>query len=689
MPKLIRASVILVLMAFMVSVGIAQGATFTFDTLDKMQEFTGNINDAVADEILVFMENLEVGDTLYVMAIGSGDVDPYLIVTDTSRTSSLAQDNNSGGGVNAALTFDVEAEGSYVLAMFSINGTGEYRLVVGINDPSIVDVPLEETSETELENDIRGTDTFIGLRDEMQRFSGAFQSEDDEVLVVFADLEIGDIIYIYAAGLGFVDTYLEVMNPELNEIFAEDDDGGGGYNSVLSYEVEEAGTYTVRLTTIDQIGNYEITAGVNTPQVLDLINAPPVLTVQEGGFDCESVDRLGSRPNLSGFDLTREGEAYIVHYTLEGEDATTEEYIDAMVDAIERSLDIQFNDLGWLPPPADCGEGGDSRLDIYVLDLINSPGIGVAVPEGVVGDNPLTERVESFATYSYLLVDNDMDFLAGGIALDLMTSTVAHEIHHNIQFGYDFNDSFHGFYEAGATWIETLVYPTSNTVYEYVEDVFERPDVCIGRLRGVGLREYGEWLMIDSFVRDLGIESYQFIWEFLGTRQGLPGFYDALRALDSSPQEVMEHMAIRNLILDYALAKRFASTVFIEGNVTGTGFVSPIRNGVQELGVDYVAITTLERYTFELPANEALTMFVVGINTETENATVYDIGQRGTVDTAIYDYAYIIVLNTIEHSDFDNCNYTDWTITIQDGRDEPLAIADPDIWNASQFVPVR
>ena len=137
------------------------------------------------------------------------------------------------------------------------------------------------------------------------------------------------------------------MDQNLTQVFAEDDDSGGGYNAVLSYEVDEAGTYTIRVTTIGQVGNYEITAGINTPEILDLINAPTAFTLPEGGFDCDSVERLGSRPNLTGLDRRREGETYIIHYTLTGFDATTEEYIDAMQEAVERSLDIQFNELGW------------------------------------------------------------------------------------------------------------------------------------------------------------------------------------------------------------------------------------------------------------------------------------------------------------------------------------------------------
>jgi hypothetical protein len=688
MPNLIRAAITIWVMIFLVNVGIAQENSFVFDTVAGTQEYTGAIENPDSDEILVYLDNLKAGDTVYAMAFGADEIDPYLIVTNPQGTSSYAQDNDSGGGFDAALAFPVAADGNYILGMFSINGTGNYRLVVGINDPTVIAERSLESVGAEIGNSISGNDTYIGRRDEVRRFAGIFNDSSDEILVVFRNLQVGDVIYAYAAGLGFVDTYLEVLNQGLSETFAEDDDSGGGYNAVVSYEVETDGTYTVRLTTIDQIGNYEITAGVNTPEVLDLINDPTAITLPEGGFDCTTVDQLGFRPNLSGFDRNREGETYVIHYTLDGTDATTEDYVDAMVEALDRSLDIQFNELGWLPPPADCGEGGDSRLDVYVVDLDGTAGIGVAIPEGVVGNNPATERQEFFATYSFLLVENDMSDYTGTAALDLMRSTVAHEVHHNIQFGYDFNDSYHGFYEAGATWIETLVYPTANTVYEYVGDVFYRPDVCIGRI-STDLREYGEWLMIDSFVRDLGADSYQFIWEFIGTRQGLPGFYAALRELDTTPQQVIERMAIRNLLRDYALGKRFTGTVFVEAEIDGTGFVTPSRTGVQELSVDYVAITDDGRYTFELTDGANLTMFVVGIDTEAGTAAVYDIGQRGTVDTTQYDEAYVIVLNTTEHANSDNCDYTNWRIRVSNGASDTLSTADANLWNASQFVRAR
>jgi hypothetical protein len=148
-------------------------------------------------------------------------------------------------------------------------------------------------------------------------------------------------------------------------------------------------------------------------------------------------------------------------------------------------------------------------------------------------------------------------------------------------------------------------------------------------------------------------------------------------------------MAIRNLLRDYALGKRFTGTVFIETEIDGTGFVTPSRTGVQELSVDYVVITDAGRYTFELTDGENLTMFVVGIDTEAGTATVYDIGQRGTVDTTQYDEAYVIILNTTEHANSDNCDYTNWRIRVSNGASDTLSVADADLWNASQFVRAR
>jgi hypothetical protein len=79
-------------------------------------------------------------------------------------------------------------------------------------------------------------------------------------------------------------------------------------------------------------------------------------------------------------------------------------------------------------------------------------------------------------------------------------------------------------------------------------------------------------------------------------------------------------------------------------------------------------------------------MFVIGIDQDTDEARVYDIGQSGAVDLHDYGYAYLIILNTQEHTNSDNCHYSDWRVRITDGTGEALIAADDEIWDASQFV---
>jgi hypothetical protein len=364
--------------------------------------------------------------------------------------------------------------------------------------------------------------------------------------------------------------------------------------------------------------------------------------------------------------------------------------VDDLATALKISLDMQFNMLGWALPPADCGEGGDNRLDVYVVDMSDDSAIGYANPENIVGDNPNTEAVELYSAYSYLAIENDMEFAPRRHGYELMRTTAAHEVHHMIQFGYDVNDRFFGFYEAGASWIETLVYPTQSNAYEYVDDVFSYPDVCIGSTEHEDdLRIYGEWLMVDSFTRDLGLSSYQFIWEYMASGEGLRGFYSALDELGTTPQDVILRSAVRNLLYNYALAKRFTSTVRIEATIEGIGTVAPERDGVQQLGVDYVRIAAPDVYTFDTGGLENLHLYVVGIDSASGSGTLYDLGARGTVDTTLYDYAYVLILNTQEHTSTESCRYTSWKLAAADGTGDTLTPASDEVWDATQFVEAR
>lgn len=525
-----------------------------------------------------------------------------------------------------------------------------------------------------------------------QIYYGAFVHPDDKVTISMRGLSVTDTIYVYALGDHSVDPYVTIMDGSQRRIFAEDDDGGGYPAAALAFVAPIAGDYTVVVMTVASVGEYEIRVGINTPDLLDTLDIRMHGLSHAGQFNCDvAIQR--KRPELSGEALTLAGDIWIIHYTLQGLDATTRRYISAMAEALQESLDVQFNQLGWNAPPSDCGEGGDTRLDIYVLDLSSYDALGLAAAENIVGDNPNTPARETFAAYSYLMIDNDMAPLIAGIPYDeqhairLMQVTVAHEIHHNIQFGYDINDPFFGFYEAGATWLETLIYPDNSAAAQQAGAVFSHPDVCIGTYaQDNELRVYGEWVLVDSLTQDLGREAYQLAWEGLVNRDGLAGFYESLDKLGTSPQLVIERMAVRNLLRDYALAEMFSQSINIEAYVNGIGMVSPRETGVQELAVDYVQVQALDSYRLRLDANAALTMRVVAIDMTTKTARLHHLGQVGAVDLTPYTHAFILILNARAHDDPENCTYADWVLHVSSGENAAYTVPSDEIWSAAKFV---
>lgn len=398
---------------------------------------------------------------------------------------------------------------------------------------------------------------------------------------------------------------------------------------------------------------------------------------------------LSDRPTLSGPEERLETDYFVLHYTTGGLDATTPAFVEQVANLLDRLWKREVLELGWPSPPTDCGEGGDTRYDFYLLDLTGEGLLGYARPEGVLGDNPMTEVQEEWAAYSFMVLDNDYDGYRD--PLSIMLATASHEFHHAIQFGYDINDiGGDWYYEATATWMETQAYPEVEDASIYVADVFTYPDVCIGGTpddHAYESRIYGEWLLLDSLTQDFGTGAVQRLWDLIAIYEGMDSYYALLDDLGTTPQAALGRYAIRNLLLDYALADSFHGRVFIEVHINGYGMVTPRRSGVQEMAVDYVLVATPDLYTFAIDGPD-LTLLAVGIDQGASAAYIFDLGQRGTIDTTAFDFTYLIILNMAAHSDTENCRYASWTITASDGSADPQVAPEGKIWDASRFVPV-
>jgi hypothetical protein len=643
------------------------------------QRFQGTMT--TADTIRIGVKGVRVGDVIYAAATGRGNFDPVLTLYAPDGTL-IATDDNGGGGVVALLNVTSPVDGNLTLEL-TANQDGGYRVLAGINTPTVLDsVGMAQDS-----NIVGGE--FRMAAGQTREFGGQMSSGFGGVAIYVSDVKAGDTLYVLAEGLNGIDPYAYLFSPDFQYILAEDDNSGGGTTAALSFTVEDAGEYALYIDSeTETVGGFRVVVGTNDPTIFSDVTTSNISAIQEAGFDCSKAV-LNERPELSGAVKQIAATNSIIHYTTQGADATTDDYAAVASEAIENSLNVQFGVLGWRKPPNDCGLGGDDRLDVYIQDIEFTGAIGYASPENMVADNPNTPERELYSAFSHLVLENDMGFLRDMpeltiSALDLLRVTAAHEVHHNIQFGYDTNETYYGIYEAGAVWIETLVYPTITDAFQY-EDVFLYPDLCIGsRSYEAGLRVYGEWVMVDSFVRDNGATSYQQLWEYLSTRNDMEGFFDGLEKIGTTVETVVRRMAIRNLLMDYQNSSRFVVPIAVSGFIRGAGNVESGERGTQQQSVDYLRLVS-GVWTINVTSGSNISLSVVGIDRATNTATSYTLGTRGTVDTTKFDAAYVIVQNTTRYRNTDECYYANWTLAVNDGTGQPLTPPDAEVWSAANY----
>ncbi len=531
---------------------------------------------------------------------------------------------------------------------------------------------------------------------QVQEFTGTVNDAAEIVFYDLYGLQAGQTLYAYVeATSGNLDTYLYLGDIDFVEIFAEDDDGGGGLNSALSYPIPHSGDYTLAVTRYNEAsaGDYRLLVGINAPQVLSGQAQPTghEIAVLYGSSTSQVTDCsvLSARPTLSGPEKLRDTAYFVLHYTQSGPDQASDHYVEEVLAILDSIWEREIEEFGWPAPPNDCGEGGDTRYDVYLMETLDVDGtLGYVHPENLIGDNPASPAVEEWAVYSYMVIDNDLAGLDKPFAL--LRATVAHELHHSIQFGYDLNDiGGEWYYEATASWMETQAFPEYEDATPYAIDLFHTPDLCIGSTPddpAYSLRIYGEWLLLDSLARDYGVGVVQRLWQLIADYEGLESFYRLLDELNTTPQQVMTTFAIRNLLLDYALADRFEARVRLEASIDGLGRVTPRQDGVQQLGVDYLRVAAPGLYTFSIDRPN-LSLIVVGVDQAAGLAYSYHLGGGGTVDTTPFDHAYVLVFNTEAHHDSDTCATTDWVLTVTDGAASAATQPEPKLWDASRFIP--
>ncbi|MFQ6617751.1 MAG: MXAN_6640 family putative metalloprotease [Fidelibacterota bacterium] len=224
----------------------------------------------------------------------------------------------------------------------------------------------------------------------------------------------------------------------------------------------------------------------------------------------DDLFKILERPELQISHIDSSGR-FKIHYDVQGPNAVDitstnpegiPDYIYEAEKALQFSWKLLINSMKFNPPPSDFGRDGE-EIDIYILDLKGSD-YGYTVPEEEITD---TERTGDYS--SYIVVDNDFSesgYYTNGI--DGLKVTLAHELFHVIQLGYNLHDGDVYFFELSSTWFEDFAYDEINDYIHYLQGFFLSPGRTLTQYEGYEISIFMHFL-----TGKFGVEIVKQIWD--------------------------------------------------------------------------------------------------------------------------------------------------------------------------------
>jgi len=401
--------------------------------------------------------------------------------------------------------------------------------------------------------------------------------------------------------------------------------------------------------------------------------------------DCEDCDWDDfefdefDRPILSGAEQTQDTEHFRIHYTQEGRDAVLSDYyVNTIAETLKHVWDVEIDQFGWAAPPPDDGIGGDDRYDVYLQDILWDGTFGYV--EGgsgeryrqntQIGDNPNTDAVESRASASFMVLDNDyadMEEFAieSYTVLDIIRSTVAHEFNHAIQFGYDSEEPADWLWEATATWMQDEVYDDLNDANEELPAVFKAPDSCQITYGGEERVEdenhwYGEWIFLRYISELYGHATVRAIWEHARDLDGYEPLETALADAGATLDDTFRGFSVALLTRGFEEGVDYP-TVRLEGQAApGEDFIP--NDGVGQMAADYVEVLANGITSVELNA-DYLQGMLVGLRGD--QAKLFSMSENlAVVDASQLDHLYLVILNIDQIDNENDCEFSPYTVSV-------------------------
>jgi hypothetical protein len=571
------------------------------------------------------------------------ELDTTLELLDEGGNLVAENDDRGDGTRNSQIIYEILEDGNYTVVVSSFQGDEEGDLLLSIATDANAEPPFDFSS-------IAGT-LIAEYADTLD--------DDQPSLEYTVDLQAGDTLLILADTTdGDLDTVLSLNDPDGVIVASNDDRGDGSYNSAIAYTTPVDGSYTViieRYPRGDSSGDFEL--------LLSSVDESVVETL---------TSLLEETVTLSGPVEIIETENFRIHYTLEGEDATTEAYAQDVADTLEEVYDVQVNQIGWAEPV----RGSDGLYPAYIADTLSEEdAFGYANSTVVVLDNPNTPDVrETGATRAVFVIDNDFeDVDKEASALSLMRATSTHEFNHIVQFGYDHQEGLDWLFEATATWTETTTVGDDQDATDYVTSDFESPELCFTSEENDGGLAYSQWTLLQSLADQYGEQIVVRLWENAITFDGFETIERTLEEVETTIPEVIEYWRAQNFARAYDLAPLFERAVFAEATIDEVGEWTFEGAGIQELGANYYVLDLNGSHQFTLDGEDSLYLVALGV-TEDE-VQVIRLGSEGTFDTSAYEYSALMVFNEAVPDEPGECSFTDYTIEVTEAEGDVLEVA--------------
>ncbi|WP_338814653.1 MXAN_6640 family putative metalloprotease [Bernardetia sp. Wsw4-3y2] len=351
------------------------------------------------------------------------------------------------------------------------------------------------------------------------------------------------------------------------------------------------------------------------------------------------------RPDL---DFSVDSRHFRFHYDKTGSNAVSStdnnnndipDYVEFMASEFESVYKKEIEELGYVAPPSDGDEGGGNGFyDIYIQNLQQGY-YGAVNYDQKVGDNPNSSVVETEAATSWMEVRNNYDGF--GLQNDALKVTAAHEFFHAIQYGYNGSDSPSYFaFEGSASWMEEEIYPRIDDNFQYLDGVFDAPDVAINYNEkdendpdyfDLRINWYGSWIYFQYIGENYGKEVIRTFWENLRSQSELEALNAALITKGTTLKTACEDYFIANIVLsassvsqpftykraadyiNYLRENTDSERVRVEGQLDYSG-QSKVWDSKQQgnrrlmrFSADYIELTTQQRdFKVEITTTEGI-----------------------------------------------------------------------------------